>query len=85
MKKVKMILSAIAVFAIVGGALAFKTNSSVYGGALLCNTPQQGSTTCADQITKYASDQTNGSTMVCNSGVVGDLNCTNNVKVVSNP
>ena len=55
MKKVKVMLSAIAVLAIVGGALAFKAKSM--SGQILCYRVDAASTTCnlvGDQSTTEA-------------------------------
>jgi len=74
MKKVRMIVSAVAVFAIVGSALAFSGHKN---GAYLC---QSSSGTCTS-TTKYKIDTQNGTSMFCNDGA-GGSSCTTSRTVV---
>jgi hypothetical protein len=50
MKKAKIILTAIGVFALVGGALAFKANR---GGALFCATAPAAAGACNNFVPDY--------------------------------
>ena len=64
MKKVKVLLTAITIFAVVGGALAFKANRS---GTYFCRPFSQGSGTCPTAH-KFKIDAS-GTSMYCtNSG-----------------
>ena len=59
MKKAKMVLSAIAIITVVGGALAFKTNNLI-GKKLYFKNPTTG--TCIDERTGVVTTSSGGTT-----------------------
>ena len=69
MKKVKMFVTAIAIFAVVGSALAFKTNKANTGGTLLCNLNAIEAAPCASTTIKYLESSLPGNQPAyCNDG-----------------
>ena len=84
MKKVRMILSAVAVFAIVGSALAFKTQ--MYSGTLKCKSSSAG--TCPTSTTRYIQvgiTDPQGVDLFCNSGNEQDNSCDEKLRVKADP
>jgi hypothetical protein len=69
MKKVRMIVSAVAIFAVVGSALAFKSHKT--SGLFFCNVNANQAATCSDQVTKYIINTSTGSAAFCNNGAGG--------------
>lgn len=62
MKKAKVVLAALGVFAIVGGALAFKANAS-YGGNLQCTTTTVATNICP--LVTYTTVPAGGTILRC--------------------
>jgi len=67
MKKVKIMLTAIAVVSVVSGAVAFKATK--FGGSLYCSSTSGTAGTCN---TAYRQDNTNGSSLYCTTTKTSD-------------
>ena len=78
MKSIKMALTAAAIFAVVGGALAFKTTTNT-GGTFRCETTSQ--TTCTSPLKYSLASAPLGSELFCNDGA-GGTSCTTSTRVV---
>jgi hypothetical protein len=81
MKNLKMAFTAAAIFAVVGSALAFKTDRANTSGTLRCNIAASIPAPCEDNIKYVEVSAPQGSPALCNDGLGGST-CDQSKRVV---